>query len=127
MKRLLFILCALICAAAATAQVYSYRFENRDAFKTYPQLMQPNERMTIRSMPSFNVDSLLEEDRKLDELGGYPFRFGYGFDVDYNLKDERWTEDGDRRVWSIRFYSEGAYSLNFIFSEMALFIIPRAH
>jgi hypothetical protein len=51
--------------------VYDYRFENRDAFKTYPQLVQPNERMVLHSMPSFNVDSLLEDDKKLDELGGY--------------------------------------------------------
>jgi hypothetical protein len=120
MKRLIFLLCALICAKVASAQVYSYRFENRDAFKTYPQLMQPNERMVVHYMPSFNVDSLLEDDLKLDELGGYPFRFGYGFDVDYNLGDGKWIEDGDRRVWNMRFYSEGAYSLNFIFSEMTL-------
>jgi hypothetical protein len=120
MKRLIFILCALICAVVASAQVYSYRFENRDAFKAYPQLMQPSERMVAHSMPSFNVDSLLEEDRKMDELGGYPFRFGYGFDVNFNLEDGRWIEDGDRRIWSMRFYSEGAYSLNFIFSEMTL-------
>ncbi|MDR1344350.1 MAG: hypothetical protein LBJ39_03255 [Tannerellaceae bacterium] len=65
MKRLIFIFCALICASVASAQVYDYHFENRDAFKTYPQLMQPNERMVVYSMPSFNVDRLLEEDKIL--------------------------------------------------------------
>ncbi|MDR1200916.1 MAG: hypothetical protein LBL58_04685 [Tannerellaceae bacterium] len=120
MKHLFFILCALICVQVASAQVYSYRFENKDAFKTFPQLVQANERMVVKSMPSFNVDSLLEDDRELDELGGYPFRFGYAFDVDYSLDDGKWSEDGDRRIWSMRFYSEGAYSLNFVFSEMIL-------
>ena len=62
MKRLCIILCALVCAAAASAQVHDYRFENRDAFKMFPQLMQPDEHMLVRSMPSFNVDSLLEEE-----------------------------------------------------------------
>jgi hypothetical protein len=95
-------------------------FENRDAFKAFPQLVPTNERMAVKSMPSFNVDSLLEEDKELEALGGYPFRFGYAFDVNYALEDGRWLNDGDRNVWSLRFRSNNAYSLNFGFSQLAL-------
>jgi hypothetical protein len=76
--------------------------------------------MAVKAMPSFNVDSLLEDDKKLEELGGYPFRFGYAFDVDYTLADGNRAADGDYAVWSLRFLSKGACSLNFGFSELAL-------
>ena len=34
-------------------------------------------------MPSFNLDSIIQEEKELDEKGvGRPFRFGYAFDVD---------------------------------------------
>jgi hypothetical protein len=40
MKQLIFILCALLSSVAVSAQVYDYHFENKDAFKTFPQLLQ---------------------------------------------------------------------------------------
>jgi hypothetical protein len=81
MKRVFFLLFAFLSSAVVSAQVYDYRFENRDAFKTFPQLKPVSESMLIKSMPSFNLDSLLEEDRELADLD-IPFRFGHGFDVD---------------------------------------------
>ncbi|MDR1203320.1 MAG: hypothetical protein LBL58_17055 [Tannerellaceae bacterium] len=119
MKRVFFILFALLSSVVVSAQVYDYHFKNRDAFKTFPQLKPVSESPLIKSMPSFNLDSLLEEDRELAGLD-IPFRFGYGFDVDYTLKDGKWIEEGGKRVWRLRFYSKGAYSINFTFSEMHL-------
>jgi hypothetical protein len=52
------------------------------------------------------------------------FRFGYGFDVDYSLADGTWQLQGEKRIWRMKFSSSGAYSLNFIFSELKL--IPDA-
>ena len=57
-------------------------------------------------------------------MGDYPFRFGYEFDVNYSLSDGIWEEENGKRTWSLRFSSEGTYSLNFIFSELEL--IPDA-
>jgi hypothetical protein len=122
MKRMFFTLCALVWTSAISAQVYSYMFDNKNAFATFTQLIPPNESMPVILMPPLNVDSLLEVDarpRKGVTTAG-PYRFGYAFDVDYNLGDGKWVEDGERRVWSLRFYSERAYSLNFGFSSLKL-------
>jgi hypothetical protein len=119
MKRVFFIFCALLSSAAVYAQVYDYCFKNRDAFLTFPQLKPVSESLLIKSMPPFNVDSLLAEDKELEGLD-VPFRFGHGFDVDYTLADGTWATEGDSRIWNMRFYSRGAYSLNFVFSEMTL-------
>jgi hypothetical protein len=108
-------------SVAVSAQVYDYYFENKDAFKTFPQLQTVEGKdITVKRMQPVDVEKLLEEDRELEGLD-VPFRFGYAFDVDYTLEDGRWTANGNSRIWSMRFYSEGAYSLNFIFSEMELF------
>jgi hypothetical protein len=77
----------------------------------------------LKQMPQFDARKMLEEDKELEGLD-VPFRFGKGFDVDYTLKDGVWTKQGDKRIWSLRFSSSGAYSLNFIFSELNL--IPDA-
>jgi hypothetical protein len=62
MKRILFILIALLgSAAVVSAQVYEYYFENRDAFRAFPQLKPVNESLQVKSMPPFNVDSLLDK------------------------------------------------------------------
>ncbi|MDR2810849.1 MAG: T9SS type A sorting domain-containing protein [Tannerellaceae bacterium] len=123
MKQLICIFLALLSSGiAVSAQVYSYYYDSRDAFCKFPQLKPVYDRAFIKSMPSFNVDSLLEEDRKQEEGGLWkgPFRFGYAFDVDYTLNDGQWTVEEDKRIWRLRFYSKGAYSLNFVFSEMNL-------
>jgi hypothetical protein len=87
MKRLFFVLTALLCSAAVFGQVNDRYFENKDAFRMYPQLVPANGSMVVKTMTSFNIDSLLEDDRELEERGGYPFRFGYAFDVNYTLDD----------------------------------------
>ncbi|MDR2118162.1 MAG: hypothetical protein LBP25_01305, partial [Tannerellaceae bacterium] len=65
MKRLFFIFCALLSSAMVSAQVYEYYFENRDAFRMFPQLKPVSESPLINSMPPFNVDSMLAEDKEL--------------------------------------------------------------
>jgi hypothetical protein len=62
MKRILFLLCALICAVAASAQVHSYRFEHSGTLNCYNikeanQNIQPKERKetVIYVTPSPNI------------------------------------------------------------------------
>jgi len=72
-------------------------------------------------MPTFNLDSIIQEERELDEQGvGRPFRFGYVFDVDYVMEHGRWQEALDKNIWTIRFKSNGAYNLNFEFTDLQL-------
>ncbi|MDR1919597.1 MAG: hypothetical protein LBQ65_08130 [Tannerellaceae bacterium] len=62
MKRIIFILIALISSVAVSAQVYDYYFENKDAFKSFPQLQQVEARgMIVKQMPAVDVEKLLEE------------------------------------------------------------------
>jgi hypothetical protein len=110
----------LVCAFAASAQVSTNYFENKDAFESFPALKQvETKEIALTKMPEVDVAKLLEEDKELEGLD-VPFRFGLGFDVDYTLNDGKWVEQGNSRIWSMRFASRGAYSLNFIFSEMVL-------
>ena len=70
-------------------------------------------------MPAFDLASLQKEDKDNENRKDIPYRFGYEFVVDYNLQNSgKWTvlENGDR-VWRIRFYSEGAKTMNFVLSD----------
>ncbi len=73
-------------------------------------------------MPSFDLKKLIDEDIINDQLKDRPFRFGYKFFVDYNMKNSGvWTtlKNGDR-IWQIRIKSNGAQSLNFILNDFYL-------
>ena len=70
-------------------------------------------------MPKFDIAAMLEEDEAVKGMD-VPFRFGKGFDVNYTLNDGNWENTNNGRVWSLLFQSEGAYSINFIFSELFL-------
>jgi hypothetical protein len=72
MKQFIFTSIALLCSAVIFGQVNDQYFENKDAFKTYPQLLPANKNMIVKAMPSFNVDSLLEDNKELEERGSYP-------------------------------------------------------
>jgi hypothetical protein len=110
----------LISSLTASAQVYTHYSESKDALKSFPALKQVEaEKIALKKMPQVDVNKLLEEDRELEGLD-IPFRFGNGFDVDYTLEDGTWSEEGKTRIWSMKFSSPGAYSLNFIFSELSL-------
>ncbi len=71
------------------------------------------------SLPSVDVDALMEED-SLSYEEGLPYRFGYGFDVSYTLADGNWTNVEGGRLWTLSFQSDGAVSLNFIFDHLYL-------
>ncbi len=73
------------------------------------------------TMPSVDVPSLLAEDQQ-DEKLGVPFRFGYPFDVQYDLANSGiWEKlpDGGK-IWRLRISCPGAYSINLIFDRFRL-------
>jgi len=125
MKKILFVSLLLLNGAIVSAQVISSFFNERNAFETYPMLRQKaREVIPLKKMLPVSTEELIKEDKEREKLGDSPFRFGYGFDVNYSLSDGIWEEENEKRIWSLRFSSENAYSLNFIFSELTL--IPDA-
>lgn len=80
-----------------------------------------NNIFSVVEMPAFNIDSLLNiEAKEIEEAR--PFRFGYAIDVDMGLKNNgTWQtlSNGDK-VWRLKIYSEGAFSINLIFDEFWL-------
>jgi lysyl endopeptidase len=75
-------------------------------------------------MPQFDLAGLQAEDAINDKDKTKPWRYGFEFLVDHNLQNSgNWTvlANGDR-VWRIRYSSEGAQTLNFLFSD---FYMPK--
>lgn len=73
-------------------------------------------------MPEFDLEKLLEEDRANSTKKDMPFRFGHEFITDYaitNSGDWQTLANGDR-IWRMRFYSEGAKTMNFVLSNFYL-------
>ena len=72
-----------------------------------------------QKMPAFDLAKLQAEDKITDAGKNKPWRYGYEFLVDHNLQNSgQWTTlaNGDR-IWRIRYYSEGAQTMNFLFSD----------
>lgn len=87
--------------------------------KPYSWKMNEIEQVMPVKMPKFDLKALKDEDLANESVKNKPWRFGYEFIVDYNLSNSgKWTTlpNGDR-VWRIRFKSEGAKTLNFLFSD----------
>jgi len=117
MKNVISLFVFLLCAFNATAQVTATYFEGKDAFESFPALRQTSlQNIAVKRMPTVDTDKLLEEDR-LTEGMDVPFRFGYGFDVNYNLNDGEWIELDTISVWSLKFDSPGAFLLNFYLEQ----------
>lgn len=83
----------------------------------------------IMSMPAVDVETLMAEDEVNNVLKIGPYRFGHNMEVGVNAQHEGlWEElkDGSR-VWRMGFRCEGAYSVNFIFSDFYLPFGARFH
>ncbi len=73
------------------------------------------------TMGQVDVEALLAED-EIDMKNAMPFRFGYPFDVEYNLENSgTWEKlpDGSR-IWRLRIECPGAYSINLIYDDFWL-------
>ncbi|MCX7987162.1 MAG: serine protease [Bacteroidales bacterium] len=83
--------------------------------------LKTNEEIPVISMPSFNVEQMLVEDKLNEKRMDKPLRFAKVFEVDIDIKKEgllNITEDG--QIWRLKIQSSGAYSLNFIFKDYEL-------
>ena len=72
-------------------------------------------------MSRLNRSTLLAEDAEEEKLG-VPMRFGYPFDVNYNLMNSgSWeTLDDGGRLWRLKIECPGAYSINLVYERFRL-------
>lgn len=69
-------------------------------------------------MSKIDVQSLITED-EIESSKGIPLRFGAPFEVNYNMNNSgSWETLGDgSRIWRLRIESDGAYSINLVYSN----------
>ena len=80
--------------------------------------------LQIIKMVGYNQAVIDKQDFINDKAKDRPWRFGYKYDVSFNLENSgRWTilPNGDR-VWQLLVHCEGALSVNFLFEN---FNIPK--
>jgi len=87
MKKIVIFILVYLVSPVIYAQVGSTIFENRDAFEHYTELTIFENRGVSKQMPPIDVNKLIAEDKQRYEMLDVPFRFGYGFDVNYALND----------------------------------------
>jgi len=75
------------------------------------------------TLPDIDRQALMAEDAR-DTGKDIPFRFGYGFEVDYNLDNSGiWEElDDGGRLWRLKISCPDAYSINLVYSR---FLLPE--
>jgi len=74
----------------------------------------------IKEMPKVDIEALLFEDELAPK--DEPYRFGYGFDVSYNLSNSgAWEILSDSsKLWHLQITSPGAFSINLIYDKFYL-------
>jgi len=88
MKNLVLLIILLLSASIATAQVKSTRFKGKNAFKSFPEMRHTkSHNISMKKMPQVDTESLFKEDQANEGLD-IPFRFGYGFDVNYTFAQQ---------------------------------------
>jgi hypothetical protein len=120
-KNIVIYLLLLFVSGSIRSQVQTSFFEGKDAMKFYPALKQDNT-ISVPSLKMKGVDviQLLDEDKKYEGMNDVPFRFGFGFDVNYTLDDGEWTKNDSTRIWRLKIISPQAFSLNFILQDLRL-------
>ncbi|MFZ5980768.1 MAG: trypsin-like serine peptidase [Candidatus Zixiibacteriota bacterium] len=110
------ILVILILAAAIPAQV-----SKGGRPVSFSRITQTS--IQSLTMPSIDRQALLDEDAR-DAGKDIPFRFGYGFEVNYNLDNSGTWEDlsDGSRLWRLKINCPDAYSINLVYSR---FILPE--
>lgn len=119
MKKILFIYLLFWMPSVMFSQVLTQHFAEGEAVKEGVKVSKRVTSNGLIELPSVDVEKLLKEDA---DMAGedVPYRFGYGFDTSYTLNNGEWKDDDDGRLWSLRFKSNGAISLNFVFEDFSL-------
>ena len=80
---LIVLISIVLCAFTTKAQVSTTYFEGKDAFNSLLALRHSKvQELAAKKMPPVDVERLLKEDSEMEGMD-IPYRFGYGFDVNY--------------------------------------------
>jgi len=84
--------------------------------------LKHSNKLPIISLPYFDVQQLIEEDKKNEKHSNKPFRFAKAFDVNIDIKKDGLEEEipNSGNIWRLKVKSSGAYSLNIIFGKFEL-------
>jgi len=114
--KVLFVTCLLIVCALFSNNLHAQINVGGQPMSSMTELSDVFSSVT---MPDVDVQRLIEEDQITEKEPGMPFRYGYNFDVNYNLNNSGTWEtlsDGSR-VWRLAVRSEDAVSINLAFKE----------
>lgn len=122
-RLLLYIALAIIISGRSYAQLSSGG--QPKSFELSGKTTQPLAAVSslpIKQMPAVDVAALLEED-KAEEKMGVPQRFGYPFEVNYDLTNSGvWeTAPDGTKIWRLRIEAPGAYSINLVYDNFYLY------
>lgn len=116
--RLLAIVYAIVVAGLAHGQIIHETGEPA----TWSVSKTTLKDIPVQKMPSFDVQSMMNEDiiNDVEKLG--PWRFGKEFETDLSLVNSGIWQDlpNNERVWQLELASTGALSMNVIFDEFIL-------
>lgn len=104
----------------AIGQVVTRYFDKQEVLLKSPlgKMNVSKALVPLKEMPTFSVDSLLEEDKFYDETGEYPYRFSKIIDVSYTLQDGVWNDIDAGRLWRLDIYSPEACAIGLEFSSL---------
>ena len=118
MKRYLLMILISFAALNLTAQVITRKTIPTRVDESISLSNKPD--IDVITMPAIDVNKLLVED-EINKGRDIPFRFGYAFDVSYNMQNSgTWTKIDSGRIWSLKIVAPGAYSINLAFSKFYL-------
>jgi len=118
MKRYFISLILVIAVLNLPAQVITQKINTKKVDESIKSTSKSS--IDVLTMPSFDLKKLLEEDETNKGLD-LPYRFGYAFEVDYNMQNSgTWTEVENGKVWSLKIVSKGEYSINLAYSKFYL-------
>ena len=118
-KQILLAVILLVLGLTASTQVPTKFYKEGKSPALHPKAELNRANIPIKTMPAVDNEKLLQRDSIREKLD-VPFRFGKGFEVDFSLKDGKWTKTKDGRVWNLKIHSKGAYSINLILDELHL-------
>lgn len=119
MRKLLLAITILWLPSVLSSQVLTQHFTKEDIIKRSVSFKNEHLSKRVIKMPSIDTKSIRKKNK--EEIGyNVPYKFGYGFDTSYSLKDGTWEQCDGGHLWSLRFKSSGAVSLNFIFENLYL-------
>ncbi|WP_299260143.1 T9SS type A sorting domain-containing protein [uncultured Aquimarina sp.] len=119
MKKIILCSVALLFCIIASAQVTN---EGKPKSWDTEFLSIEKKSLVAIEMPDFDLMKIQKEDVINDQDKSKVYRFGYEFDVNYDINNSgKWSQlsNGDW-IWRIRFKSKKARTMNFVFEKFRL-------